>query len=446
MFRKVLVADRGEPAVRILRACREIGCAAVTLYEPADICSLHVRLADECVVLEGPLGYHDAVQIACIARQTGADAIHPGYSRLAGSLELGRACRQSGVDLIGPSEETAALARQPAELLGIAARAGYPVLDWGAIRNTDDAYRMRQVAVQALGDGRRVVHLGERQRLASPDGPPFVAETPAPFMSAGEREDLLQAALGLARLFSLAGPGTVSFLVDDDRRFFFAGLTPGLDPEHPLAEMVTGVDIVREQIHLAAGEKLTLRQLRIRLKGAGLTCQISAYRPPCEPPSARPAGYTGRLDLAHLPAGIGVRVDSHVYSGYELPAAYTPEAARITAHGTDREAALLRMRRALDECQLRGILTDLWQLKALLCSPEFVEGSYRLDYRVDSFPEDDPPPGLEKAELAAIAALLYSQRKMHWLPESQEDYYRKRRKTEPPVHDDNLWFLRRKMR
>jgi acetyl/propionyl-CoA carboxylase alpha subunit len=468
MFHKVLVANRGEIAVRILRTCREMGLHTVALYEPPDRGSLHVRLADEAIRLPSPGGFRDGAAIVHLAHAHGADAIHPGYGFLAEEPAFIRACAAAGLAFIGPPadvvqrlrDKPAALARAAAHgfptlphsacgfgpqdtqaALAAAERLGFPLvvkscrggrgrgerlvpapaslpaaLRWAqseALTVYDDqsmyfeqaVIPAHQIGVQVLGDRHgRLIHLGEREGSLIAGNQKILEETPAPSLTPELRQRLCDMALALARLFECQNAVTVEFLVDSTGQVYFTEIKARLQMEHPLPEMVSRLDLVREQIRLAAGEPLSLEQSAVTLSGCAMQCRVSA-----EDPSQgfRPA--PGILQRLRLPAGPGVRVDTFAYSGCAIPDAYDPLIAKLIVWGHDRPACAERLARALEEFSLVGTPSNLPLLQQLVDDPGFRRGCY--DTETLSHLQPPPPPaGPYLRDLAVIAAILHELR------------------------------------
>ncbi len=467
MFNKILIANRGEIAVRIIRACRELGVATLAVYQPNDRGSLHVRLADEAVSLETPGGFSDGEAILRLAARKGADAIHPGYGFLAEQAGFVRACEAAGIAFIGPpagvveatANKISALERagqagfstpphsrrvftrpDPPALFKEAEALGYPLvvkscwggrgrgarLVWSAERleramraaqtESQAVYGDRsvylekailpahQIGVQIVADrhGRRV-HLGEREGSLLVGNQKMVEEAPAPCLSPDQRQELWSAALALAELFDFQNVGTVEFLVDPAGRYYFSEIKPRIQIVHPLAEMLSGVDLARQQICLAAGQPLGLTQEQVRLDGWAMQCRITA-----EDPWRQYMPAPGLLDMVRLPGGPGVRVDTYVYCGCYIPAEYDPLVAKLVVWGPDRELCLARLRRALRECSLTGAPTNLPLVQRIIEQPEFVQGRYTTDGVLGLAPaQDDGDEGQEARyrDLAAIIAL-----------------------------------------
>jgi acetyl-CoA carboxylase biotin carboxylase subunit len=435
MFQKILIANRGEIALRIIRTCREMGIRTVVGHSKADEQSLPVRLADESICI-GPAdargSYLNIPAIISAAEITDSEAIHPGYGFLAENPAFADICRACGITFIGPSPEAIRLmgdkaqareiARQAgvpvvpgsegplasaAEALDLAERIGYPVIfkaaaggggrgmrivreaaavaqafaacqsEAGAAFGSADVYcekfveEARHVEVQVLGDqhGMRI-HLGERDCTVQRRHQKLIEETPAPNLPAATRAGLHRAALTLAAAVNYVNAGTVEFLVDPQGRFYFIEMNTRIQVEHPVTEAITGIDLVREQIRIAAGEALGYRQDDVRFEGHAMECRVNAEDPETFAPSA------GRVTAWTPPGGFGVRVDSHLAAPCVVPPFYDSLLAKIIVRGRDRAEALERMRRALAETTVEGVKTSIpFQLK-VLSDPAFVEGRF----------------------------------------------------------------------
>jgi len=433
VFSKILIANRGEIAVRIIRACHELDVRAVAVYSQADSESLHVRLADEAVCIGPPpakQSYLKPDRILSAASITGAEAIHPGYGFLAENAQFADVCERSGVRFIGPPAASIRAmgdksnARRAAAAHGVAIVPGSP----HPVRDLEDAKRLardlgyplmvkasaggggkgirvvqaadalesqlataaaeaasafgdpavylerylpdpRHVEIQVLLDGEgRGVHLGERDCSIQRRHQKLVEESPSPALTETMRTAMGEAALRVARAAGYRNAGTVEFLLDATGHYYFMEMNTRIQVEHPVTEMVTGLDLVKAQIRIAAGEPLGLSQEDVRLNGHSLECRINAEDPerflPCP----------GRVSALHLPGGPGVRVDSHAYAGYTIPPQYDSLLANLIVHGSDRQEAILRMRRALGEMAVEGIRTTIPFHQKLLSHPEFVAG------------------------------------------------------------------------
>ena len=461
-YRKVLVANRGEVAVRVLRACSELGLSTVAVYSEPDRTSLHVRYADEAYPI-GPAPARESYlridKIIDVARRAGADAIHPGYGFLAENPEFGQACQESGIIFIGPSPESIRLmgdkvgARKAVQALGLpvvpgsdvvpsveqAARAadelGYPVVIKAAaggggkgmrvVRSQDalgPAFRaaageagaafgdsrlylekmmegVRHVEVQLLADRHgNVVHLGERECSIQRRHQKLIEEAPSTAVDAELRQAMGETAVTIARETGYESAGTVEFLLDRDKRFYFLEMNTRLQVEHPVTEMVTGVDIVIEQLRIAAGRRLRCRQSDISLKGWALECRIAA-----EDPYNDFLPSTGRITSVYEPSGPGVRVDSAVYEGCEVSLYYDPLVAKLIVSGETRGQAVLRMRRALNEFKILGIKTNVPFHLRMMDSPSFIAGRIDTAY-LERRTALSRSEAAERARIAAIAA------------------------------------------
>jgi acetyl-CoA carboxylase, biotin carboxylase subunit len=467
LFNKILIANRGEIAVRILRACHEMGIATLAVYQPNDRGSLHVRLADEALPLETPGGFVDQDAILRLAQSKGVDAIHPGYGFLAERAGFVRDCEAAGITFIGPPAKVVESTANKIEALEKASRAGFPTpphsrrtftrpdmpalfheadalgyplvvkscwggrgrgerLVWSAERleravsaaqtESQVVYGDRsvylekavlpahQIGVQIVADhfGRRI-HLGEREGSLLYGNQKIVEEAPAPCLGDGLRQELWHAALALADLFDFENVGTVEFLLDENGRYYFSEIKPRIQIVHPLAEMVSRVDLVRQQILLAGGQPLELGQEQVHLEGWAMQCRITA-----EDPWRQYMPNPGMLDMVRLPSGPGVRVDTYVYCGCYIPAEYDPLVAKLVVWAPDREQCVARLRHALRECSLTGTPTNLPLVQRIIEQPEFVQGCYTTDGVLGlNAIETDGEDGLEARyrDLAAIIAL-----------------------------------------
>jgi acetyl-CoA carboxylase biotin carboxylase subunit len=431
---KLLIANRGEIALRILRSCRELGIATVAVHSTVDRNALHVQLADEAVCVgEAPSSrsYLNVPNILAAATSRGADAIHPGYGFLAENADFAEKCLDHGITFVGPSpasilamgdKSTAkatmqrvgvptipgseGLLRDPAEAAGLAERMGYPVmikataggggrgmrlvpapeqleaLFKAAQGEAEAAFgnpglymekfidRPRHVEVQVLADRHgNVVHLGERDCSIQRRHQKLLEEAPSPGLEESLRRRMGDAAVAAARSIGYEGAGTVEFLVDRSGAFYFMEMNTRIQVEHPVTEMVTGIDLIAEQLRIAGGEPISMRQEDIRLCGHAIECRINAEDPRH---NFRPA--PGRITGWLPPGGPGVRVDSHVYTGYEIPPFYDSLIGKLIVWGVDRDHALRRLRRALSECAVTGIPTTIDFHLALLDRPEFQRG------------------------------------------------------------------------
>jgi acetyl-CoA carboxylase, biotin carboxylase subunit len=439
VFGKILIANRGEIALRILRTCRELGIRTVVAHSTADRGSLPVLLADESVCIgppEAARSYLNIPSLISAAEITDAEAIHPGYGFLAESPTLAEICGACSIRFIGPSPEairllgdklrarelarksdvpllpgSEAAIRDEADARACAGEIGFPVLLKAALggggrgmRVVHDAHSLavavqtcqaeaaaafgapelylerfvegaRHVEVQVLGDGHgALVHLGERECSIQRRYQKLLEESPSPALTPALRGELAAAALRLCRAASYQNAGTVEFILDEAGRFYFLEVNTRIQVEHPVTEAVTGVDLIREQIRIAAGEPMSVRQETLTAHGHAIECRITAEDP------ATFAASPGRITSYVAPGGPGVRVDSHAFSGYTVPPHYDSLLAKVIAHGGDRQEAIARMRRALSEYLVEGIKTTIPLHARLLTDPQFVEGAYSTSF------------------------------------------------------------------
>jgi len=438
MFEKVLIANRGEIALRIHRACREMGIKTVAVHSTADAAAMHVRLADESVCIGPPPArdsYLNVPAILSAAAITGADAIHPGLGFLAESPDFAATVEEHGFVFIGPSPDHIRLmgnkiaAKEAARRLGIptvpgsdgavrdlaaaeaSARAiGYPVLikasaggggrgmkvannaaelarmlpmgqyEAAAYFGCGEVYlerhleRPRHIEIQILGDGQGgIVHLGERDCSLQRSHQKVLEETPSPALNREERERLGGLATQALREFGYKSAGTLEFLYQDGE-FFFIEMNTRLQVEHPISEMISGIDIVREQIRIAANAPLGYCQAEVKLCGHAIECRINAEDPETFMPSP------GRVTEYHAPGGLGVRVDSALYQSYEVPPYYDSLISKLIVHGKSRNEALMRVRRALEEYVIGGIETTIPLHQRLATAAEFIDGDYDVHW------------------------------------------------------------------
>ncbi len=438
MFEKVLIANRGEIALRIHRACREMGIRTVAVHSTADSNAMHVRLADESVCIGPPAArdsYLNIPSILSAATITGADAIHPGLGFLAERADFAAMVEEHGFTFIGPSPEhirlmgDKVLAKRAATELGIpvvpgsaggvvdaaaaaieAERIGYPVLVKAAgggggrgmrvarsLEEIKDAVpaaqseakaffgnaevyleryldHPRHIELQIVADGQGgVVHLGERDCSLQRKHQKLLEETPSPALNNSMREALGRTVTAAMRKLGYRSVGTIEFLYQDGE-FFFIEMNTRLQVEHPISEMVSGVDIVREQIRIAAGAPLGFRQEEVKLSGHAIECRINAEDPETFAPSP------GCITSYHAPGGPGVRVDSALYQGYTVPPNYDSLIAKLVVHGATRNECLMRLRRALEEYVITGIETSLPLHLRLIAEPDFINGEYDIHW------------------------------------------------------------------
>jgi len=438
MFEKLLIANRGEIALRIQRACRELGIKTVAVHSTADSAAMHVRLADETVCIGPPparASYLNAAAILSAAMITGADAIHPGIGFLSENAEFAQAVEEHGFTFIGPTPEHIRLmgdkirAKAAAQRLGIpvvpgsgealrsvaaaeaaARNIGYPVLlkasaggggrGMKLARNAADLAQMlplaqaearaafgadavylerylerpRHIEVQLLGDGRgEVVHLGERDCSLQRSHQKLLEEAPSPALAAAARARLCDTAVAALKEIGYRGAGTIEFLFEDGA-FYFIEMNTRLQVEHPVSEMISGVDLVREQLRVAAGETLGFSQDDIELSGHAIECRINAESSADFRPSP------GRVSEYLAPGGAGVRVDSALYQGYEVPPYYDSLVAKLIVHDATREGAIMRLKRALREYVIAGIDTTIPLHQRLTDDADFRRGAYDIHW------------------------------------------------------------------
>jgi acetyl-CoA carboxylase, biotin carboxylase subunit len=433
MFKKILVCNRGEIALRVMRTCKELDIACVAIHAAADKDSLHVKYADESVCVGKATSgdsYLKTANIIAAAEITGAEAIHPGYGFLAENAHFAEMVEENGFVWIGPSPATIrmmgdkATARATAIEAGVpitpgtglladaeaavkaAAEIGYPVIlkataggggkgmriardaselraayttaraEAGKSFGNDQVYLEkylvgpRHVEVQILADGHgHVIHLGERDCSVQRRHQKLIEESPSPAVDAALRARMGEAAVKLARAVDYRSAGTIEYLLDATGKFYFMEMNTRIQVEHPVTEFVTGIDLVREQILAAAGEPLEVRQEDVVISGHAIECRINAEDPARD---FRPS--PGRITDFHAPGGLGVRVDSHLYNGYTIPPYYDSLLAKIIVHGRDRREALARMVRALEESVFEGVPTSIPFHLAVLAHPEFRAG------------------------------------------------------------------------
>ncbi len=471
MFKKILIANRGEIAVRVIRTCREMGIRTVAVYEASDRESLHVRLADECVELSSPHSFMDGAAILATAAERGADAIHPGYGFLAENPEFIRACHAAGITFIGPPAEVVEAALDKIGTLEKARAAGIPTVEHSSRSFGEDEFdalaeaaaalgyplviksrrggrgrgerlvfhadqlarqteRARvearavygsarlflerailpahQVGVQVLADGHgALIHLGEREGSIVHSNQKIVEEAPALCLGPTQQAELLETAVRLARMFNYQNLGTIEFLVDKAGRFFFSEIKARIQIEHTLTEMTTRLDLVREQIRLAAGEPLGMTQDDVAVRGWAITCRVQA-----EDPFRHYLPSPGPLRHVRLPGGPEVRVDTYLYSESEVPPFYDPLIAKLTVWAADRPACVDRLRRALEDFAIVGAPTNLPLLLSIARAPAFVAGDYATDF-LHRPPVPKPATDLDtvRRDMAAAVAVLYAHRR-----------------------------------
>jgi len=468
MFKKVLVANRGEIAVRIIRACRELGIGTVAVFSEADRNALHVRYADEAYLI-GPApsreSYLRADKIFDAAKRSGADAIHPGYGFLAEREDFAEKCAELGITFIGPKPSSIAAMGDKGKARATVIKAGVPIVpgteDVGNMTD-DDLLRiaptigfpllikataggggkgMREVksleempallvsarreAESAFGDGNvylekliegarhiefqimadsfgNVIHLGERECSIQRRHQKLLEESPSSFLDDELREKMGSIAVKSAQAVDYVNAGTIEFLVDKDRNFYFLEMNTRLQVEHPITEMVTGVDIVAEQIRIARGRQLSYTQEQIKFNGHAIECRINA-----EDPFNGFMPSTGQITHSLLPTGPGVRVDTGVFPGFEITPFYDPMIAKLIVWGETRAQAILRMRRALEEYRIVGVRTNIPFHQTLMDSHRFMAGQFDTRFVEERFSMDDAVESrTANLEIAAILATL----------------------------------------
>ena len=467
-FKKILIANRGEIAVRVIRACREMGIATVAVYSDADRGALHVRMADEVYAI-GPAPSRDSYlaidKVIDAARRSHAEAIHPGYGFLAENSAFAKACEDARITFIGPAAASIALmgskigARQAVAKHGVesvpgtldpiasddearrlAASVGYPIMlkasgggggkglrfvaseqeMESSLRTTraealaafgDDAIyiekfveKPRHIEIQVLADHHgNAVYIGERECTIQRRHQKVIEECPSPILDAELRARMGEAALKVVRAANYSNAGTVEFLVDAQRRFYFLEMNTRLQVEHPVTEMVTGLDLVKLQIAVAAGQKLPFRQNEISMTGAAIECRIYA-----EDPDNNFFPSPGKILRLRTPSGPGIRDDSGVYEGWTVPIDYDPLISKLVAWGSTRAEALARMQRALREYQIEGIKSNIGLFLDILPQPDFQRGDFDTGF-LDRLAAAKRKPVLADSDrnIAAIAATVF---------------------------------------
>ncbi len=451
MFRKILIANRGEIAVRILRACRELGIRSVAVFSEADRKSLHVRLADEAYPI-GPAPSRESYlcidKLMDVARRTGCDALHPGYGFLAENAALPRACTDTGLTFIGPpadameslGSKTAGrqLARRadvptvpgtndpiekPAEAQTLAHRMGYPVLLKAVAGGGGKGMRLvhsdaefepafRDASSEAMNADAhgRVVSLGERECSVQRRHQKVIEEAPSPVITPNLRKKMGDAAVRLARAGRYVNAGTVEFLVDANLNFYFLEVNTRLQVEHPVTEQVTGLDLVKLQIAIAAGHRLPFAWESITPRGHAMEVRLYA-----EDPDNNFFPSPGKILSRHVPSGPGIRLDDGVYAGWTVPNDYDPLLSKLIAWGNSREETIARLRRALEEYTITGIKTNARLFRRILDEPDFLRGEIHTKWldellrrpRSTASLADENQPGNSASDAAAIAAAIW---------------------------------------
>jgi len=473
-FQKVLIANRGEIAVRIIRACRELGLKSVAVYSDVDRNALHVRMADEAYHI-GPSvaakSYLNIPVLLDVAKHCGAQAVHPGYGFLSENANFAKACQEAGLIFVGPSAEAQlamgekTAARRTAKAAGvpivpgamtdvedetiaaeIANGLGYPILLKAAaggggkgirfVRDPKDLLASlrtaRSEAQSAFGDGRvylekavaparhvevqfiadthgSIVHLGERECSIQRRHQKLIEESPSPVVDAELRERMTSATINLIRTIKYVNAGTAEFLLGPDGNFYFLEVNARIQVEHPVTEWVTGIDLVQEQFRVAAGLPLSFTQEQIVLRGAAIECRVSA-----EDPMNRFLPATGTVQALQEPSGPGVRVDSGLYAGLQVPLFYDPLLAKLIVWGSTRAQAIARLRRALDEYKIVGVRTTIPFARWLMDHPRYIAGDMSTDFIAEEWDTRnkaaaEPVAEISAAQIAAIAASVLMQ-------------------------------------
>lgn len=439
LFKKILIANRGEIALRVIRACHELGIKTVAVYSTGDEASLHVKLADEAVCIGPPqskLSYLNVASILSAADITNSDAIHPGYGFLSENFEFAKICRDCEITFIGPTPENIEAMGEKTQARKIAASSGVPLLPGtlDPVPSSDDAVKEAQKigypvilkaaaggggrgiyivrseeelvscferasneALAAFGNGamyiekfcekpRHVeiqvacdkfgnrVFLGERDCTIQRRHQKLIEECPSPILNEKLRAQMGSAALKLCEAVNYENVGTVEFLVDENLKFYFMEMNTRIQVEHPVTEMVTGVDLIKEQILISAGFKLSFEQKDIHIRTHAIECRINAE----DPIKMRPS--PGKITALHVPGGFGVRVDSFVYDQYSVVPYYDSMIAKLIVHGKNRSEAISKMRQALDEFVVEGIQTNISFHKKIFLSQKFVDSKYDTNF------------------------------------------------------------------
>ena len=448
LFRKVLIANRGEIALRVIRACRELGISTVAVYSTADEHSLHVKMADEAVCIGPPqskLSYLNIASILSAADITGADAIHPGYGFLSENAEFARLCRECNITFIGPSVENIQAMGEKTRARQIAKDAGVPLLPGtvSAVPNVDSALEEAKkigypvILKAAAGGGGRGIHVvfnptqlkGSFERASSEAGAAFgnpamyvekycehprhveiqvlcdkhgnrlylgerdctiqrrhqklLEESPSPILDSKMRQRMGEAAMKLCRAVNYENVGTVEFLVDEKKNFYFMEMNTRIQVEHPVTEMVTGFDLIKEQIRAAAGEKLKIKQSDVAINSHSIECRINAEHPEKFTPSP------GKITALHVPGGYGVRVDSFVYDQYKVVPYYDSMIGKLIVHAPTRKDAIAKMRQALDEFVVEGIETNISFHKKIMTNERFRDSNYDTHFLEEFLPKTE---------------------------------------------------------
>jgi len=455
MFSKVLVANRGEIALRIIRACREMGVRTVAVYSEADAQSLHRKLADEAICIGPPMSaksYLNIERLIQTALETHAEAVHPGYGYLAENESFARACEKAGVCFIGPSPRNLRLAGDKIAAKKLMKAAGIPVipssedgvgdveaagllcqkigfpvvikaagggggrgiracennsdlleefpvarLEARTAFGNDEVYieklieKPRHIEFQILGDHHgNIIHLGERECTIQRRYQKLIEESPSPFLTASLREAMGKAAVHAARALDYVNAGTVEFLVDSEGRFYFMEINSRIQVEHPVTELTTGIDLVKAQIRIASGEALGYTSQDIQRRGWAIECRINA-----EDPDNGFFPSPGKVETYHAPGGFGVRLDTHLYKGYDLPIFYDSLIAKLITYDLTREGAVRVMKRALQEFRIAPVKTTIPFYLQIMDDPDFIQGRFDTGYVKKFLPDETDDDDVE---------------------------------------------------
>jgi len=447
MFSKILIANRGEIALRIIRACKEVGIKTVAVYSEADVNSLHVRFADEAICIGGASSSDSYLNIPAIvsaAEVTDVEAIHPGYGFLAENPHFADICNSCQIVFIGPTADNMKLLGDKMATKDAMKKAGMPVIPGSGrvVKDKDDALKVakavrypviikataggggkgmrvahndvrlvsafymaqseaeasfgipdlyiekyienpRHIEFQILADQEgNVVHLGERDCTVQRRHQKLIEESPSISLSSKLRKKMGELAVKGARHIHYVNAGTMEFLLDSNSNFYFMEMNARIQVEHPVTEMVTGIDLIKEQIRIAAGETLNYKQDDITFKGHAIECRINA-----EDPENSFMPSPGKIETYHIPGGRGVRIDSHVYMGYSIPPYYDSMIGKIIVHGRTRNEAIHTMQRALDECVISPIKTTLPFHRRVMTDDAFIRGAIDTNYAEKVFSE-----------------------------------------------------------
>jgi acetyl-CoA carboxylase biotin carboxylase subunit len=440
MFSKILIANRGEVALRIIRACKELGIRTVAVYSQADVNSLHVKFADEAICIgsaPSSSSYLNIPSIISAAEIADVEAIHPGYGFLAEDAHFAEICESCKIKFIGPTPMNMRLMGDKMAAKDTARKAGVPIVPGSKtiVKTKEDALKIskeikypiiikaaaggggkgmrichndvrlisalltaqreaeaafgnpdvyiekyvekpRHVEIQILGDEHgHIIHLGERDCTIQRRHQKLIEESPSPVLDQKLRKKMADAAVKCAKAINYVNAGTIEFLVDSSGSFYFMEMNTRIQVEHPVTECVTGIDLVKEQIRIAAGEKLQYKQEDIRFTGSAIECRINA-----EDPDKDFMPSPGKIAMLDLPGGRGVRIDTHVYQGYEIPPYYDSMIAKLIVHGKDRNEAITICRRALDEFIVEPIRTTIPFHKRVMNNALFIRGRYSTDF------------------------------------------------------------------